>query len=125
MIEVPVDSFHKASEAELFTLLVQSIQDYAIFALSPEGNVLTWNAGAQAIKGYEKSEIVGKHFSIFYPTEARESGWPSHELALAEKEGRFADEGWRVKKDGTVFWASVIITALRDSTGNSKKNFKL
>jgi PAS domain S-box-containing protein len=106
------------TETALFTVLVQSIQDYAILALSPEGNVLTWNAGAKAIKGYDKEEIVGKHFSIFYPPDAIESGRPTRELALAEKEGRFADEGWRIKKDGTSFWASVIITALRGSSGS-------
>jgi PAS domain S-box-containing protein len=79
--------------------------------------VITWNEGAQAIKGYTKDEIVGQHFSKFYLPEAAQSDWPARELALAEKEGRFADEGWRVKKDGTVFWASVIITPLHDSAG--------
>ena len=104
--------------SDLFALLVQSIRDYAIFVLDPEGHVLTWNAGAKAIKGYNKEEIVGKHFSIFYPPEAVQSGWPTRELALAEKAGRFADEGWRVRKDGTLFWASVIITALRNPSGS-------
>ncbi len=103
--------------SELFRLLVESVQDYAIFALDPEGHVITWNEGAKAIKGYTTEEIVGQHFSKFYPREAVQSGWPARELALAEKEGRFADEGWRVRKDGTVFWASVIITALRDANG--------
>lgn len=101
-----------APHAELFRLLVESIRDYAIFVLDPDGKVLTWNPGAQAMKGYLKDEIVGKHFSKFYPPEAIQSGWPQRELALAEKEGRFADEGWRVRKDGTSFWASVIITPL-------------
>ena len=104
--------------SDLFALLVQSIKDYAIFVLDPEGHVLTWNAGAKTIKGYSSEEIVGKHFSIFYPPEAVRSGWPSRELALAEKAGRFADEGWRVRKDGTLFWASVIITALRNPSGS-------
>jgi len=111
----------KVSAAEtnaLFQLLVESIRDYAIFVLDPEGNVLTWNAGAQAMKGYAKEEIVGRHFSTFYPPEAVQSGWPQRELALAEKEGRFADEGWRVRKDGTSFWASVTITALHDANGD-------
>jgi PAS domain S-box-containing protein len=117
-IEVRVaTAYSTAAESELFAVLVQTIQDYAIFALNPAGNVLTWNSGARAIKGYEKSEIVGKHFSIFYPEEARQSGWPNRELAIAEKEGRFSDEGWRVRKDGTVFWASVLITAMYDSEG--------
>lgn len=104
-------------QAELFRLLIQSIRDYAIFVLDPEGNVLTWNPGAEAMKGYTKDEIVGKHFSKFYLPEAVESGWPQRELTLAQKEGRFADEGWRVRKDGTSFWASVIISALRSEDG--------
>jgi len=103
---------------ELFRLLVDSVKDYAIFVLGPEGHVLTWNQGAQALKGYTKEEIIGRHFSTFYLPEAVQSGWPTRELALAEKEGRFSDEGWRVKKDGSAFWASVIITALRDGDGN-------
>ncbi len=85
--------------------------------LDPEGHILTWNDGAQAIKGYSKAEIVGQHFSKFYLPEAVQSGWPARELALAEKEGRFSDEGWRVKKDGSVFWALVIITPLHDTDG--------
>ena len=104
-------------QAELFRLLIQSIRDYAIFVLDPEGNVLTWNPGAEAMKGYTKDEIVGKHFSKFYLPEAVESGWPQRELTLAQKEGRFADEGWRVRKDGTSFWASVVISALRSEDG--------
>jgi PAS domain S-box-containing protein len=104
--------------SELFRLLVDSVKDYAIFVLDPEGHVLTWNQGAQALKGYAKEEIVGKHFSTFYLPEAVASDWPTRELALAEKEGRFSDEGWRVKKDGSAFWASVIITTLRDADGN-------
>lgn len=103
--------------SELYRLLVESVKDYAIFVLSPEGNVLTWNQGAKALKGYDREEIVGQHFSKFYLPEAVQSGWPTRELTLAEKEGRFADEGWRVRKDGSAFWASVIITALRDSQG--------
>jgi PAS domain S-box-containing protein len=100
-----------------FRLLVDSVRDYAIFLLDPEGHVLTWNAGAEFIKGYAKDEILGKHFSVFYLPEAKKSAWPDHELALAEKEGRFQDEGWRVKKDGSTFWASVTITALRQADG--------
>jgi PAS domain S-box-containing protein len=107
-----------AAEVDLFRLLIEGIRDYAIFVLDPEGNVLTWNPGAQAMKGYARDEIVGKHFSTFYPPEAIQSGWPERELTLAQKEGRFADEGWRVKKDGTSFWASVIITPLRSEDGS-------
>jgi PAS domain S-box-containing protein len=101
-----------------FRLLVDAVQDYAIFLLDPEGRVLTWNSGARAIKGYTREEIVGKHFSVFYPQEAIDSRWPERELALAEKEGRFRDEGFRVKKDGSTFWASVTITALREADGS-------
>jgi PAS domain S-box-containing protein len=103
---------------QLFRLLVESVRDYAIFVLSPHGYVLTWNKGAEALKGYSREEILGKHFSQFYLPEAVESSWPMRELTLAEKEGRFVDEGWRVRKDGSCFWASVTITALRDATGN-------
>ena len=109
------DEIDKANIA--FRLLVDAVQDYAIFILDPEGRVLTWNSGARAIKGYTREEIVGKHFSIFYPQEAIDSHWPERELALAEKEGRFRDEGLRVKKDGSTFWASVTITALREADG--------
>lgn len=102
---------------DIYRLLVDSVKDYAIFVLSPEGNVLTWNEGAQALKGYSREEVLGQHFSKFYLPEAVQERWPMRELAMAVKEGRFADEGWRVRKDGSVFWASVIITALRDSSG--------
>ena len=98
---------------ELFRVLVESVQDYAILMLDPEGRVMTWNQGAERIKGYAASEIIGEHFSKFYSSEARESGWPQRELEIAASSGRFADEGWRVRKDGTSFWASVVITALR------------
>lgn len=112
------DLGHKTKQNdEVFRLLVDSVRDYAIFVLSPDGRVLTWNAGAQALKGYEKEEIIGQHFSKFYLPEAVQSGWPARELLLAEKEGRFSDEGWRVRKDGTSFWASVVITPLRNSAG--------
>src|SRR5580658_3717818 len=119
-LPVPIDRARlgdPSRNADLFRLLVEGIRDYAIFVLDPEGKVLTWNPGAQAMKGYTRDEIVGKHFSKFYPSEAVQSGWPQRELALAEKEGRFADEGWRVRKDGTTFWASVIISALRGPDG--------
>jgi PAS domain S-box-containing protein len=107
----------RSESNELFGLLIDSVRDYAMFVLDPEGYVLTWNPGAEALKGYTREEIVGKHFSTFYQSEAIESGWPQRELALAEKDGRFADEGWRVRKDGSTFWASVIITALRAPDG--------
>ncbi len=113
----PASINRKSSESperrDLFRLLVDSVRDYAIFLLDPSGRVLTWNPGAQTLKGYASEEIIGKHFSQFYPAEAVQSGWPQRELTVAEREGRFSDEGWRVRKDGTMFWASVVITALR------------
>jgi PAS domain S-box-containing protein len=100
-----------------FRLLVDAVQDYAIFLLSTTGRVLTWNLGAERIKGYAAHEIIGRHFSAFYTPEEREAGRPMMLLGLAAEEGRFEDEGWRVRKDGTRFWADVIITALRDDSG--------
>src|SRR5258705_6888134 len=102
---------------ERFSLLVEGVKDYAIFMLDPQGHVLTWNAGAERFKGYAAHEIIGQHFSTFYPADARQSGWPQHELQVAAETGRFADEGWRVRKDGTTLWAGVTITALRDAQG--------
>jgi PAS domain S-box-containing protein len=96
------------------------VTDYAIFMLDPDGRVMTWNAGAEKIKGYTRDEIIGSHFSRFYTQEALDKGWPDYELKMARAEGRFEDEGWRVKKDGSRFWANVVITALRDSDGEFK-----
>jgi PAS domain S-box-containing protein len=100
-----------------FRLLVDAVEDYAIFLLSTEGRVLTWNRGAQRIKGYTATEIIGKHFSLFYTPEEREAGRPAMILGQAASEGRIEDEGWRVRKDGTRFWADVIVTALTDESG--------
>src|SRR5882762_2046563 len=100
-----------------FRLLVEGVRDYAIFMLDGAGRVSTWNAGAQRIKGYRAEEIVGQHFSRFYPPEAVAAGRPARLLALAAREGRAEDEGWRIRKDGSRFWANVIITAMRDSDG--------
>src|SRR5690554_5903621 len=97
---------------ERFRLLVQSVKDYAILMLDPDGRVTSWNEGAERIKGYTADEIVGRPFAIFYPQEAIAAGFPQHELTVATREGRFEDEGWRVRKDGSRFWANVIITAL-------------
>ena len=102
---------------ELHRLLVESVDDYAIFALDPNGYVLSWNPGAQRFKGYTADEIIGKHFSIFYPRERIEEGFPDFELREAARVGRFEDEGWRIRKDGSRFWANVVITALRGPTG--------
>ena len=100
-----------------FQLFVEAVRDYAIFMLDPEGNVATWNRGAERIKGYKASEIIGSHFSRFYPEQDLQAGKPQWELKVAAKEGRFEDEGWRVRKDGSRFWANVIITAVHDETG--------
>jgi len=102
---------------ERFRLLVEGVTDYAIFMLDPQGYVLTWNTGAARIKGYRPDEIIGDHFSKFYPPEARNRHLPDDELRVAGAHGRFEDEGWRIRKDGTRFWANVVITALRDDTG--------
>jgi PAS domain S-box-containing protein len=107
----------RASE-ERFRVLVQSVKDYGIFMLDPSGRVVSWNEGARRIKGYEAEEILGQHFSIFYPPEVAASGHPDHELQIARREGRYEEEGWRVRKDGTRFWANVIITALFGEGGN-------
>ncbi len=102
---------------EIFRLLVEAVQDYAIFVLGPDGHVLTWNRGAQRAKGYAADEIIGRHFSVFYTPEEREAGRPALLLGLAAEHGRVEDEGWRVRKDGTRFWADVVLTALRDARG--------
>ncbi len=102
----------------LYRLLVESVQDYAIFALDPDGNILSWNAGAQRLKGYAPEEIIGRHFSVFYPPADLAAGKPARELEDAVRDGRVEDEGWRIRKDGTRFWANVVITALRDDADN-------
>ncbi len=102
---------------ELFRLLVQNVKEYAIFALDKAGCIVTWNEGARRIKGYEEDEIIGKHFSIFYPEEARRSGKPARALEIAVREGRCEEEGWRLRKGGSRFWASVLMTPLKDDEG--------
>ena len=106
--------------AEEFRLLVRSIRDYAIFMLDPTGRVATWNPGAERFKGYKAEEIIGQHFSRFYPPEDLAIDKPGRELEIATRVGRVEDEGWRVRKDGTMFWANVVITALRDESGDLK-----
>ena len=105
---------------ERFRLLVQDVKDYAIFMLDPRGYIMSWNTGAERIKGYRAEEIVGEHFSRFYAAEDIESGKPERLLKIAAAEGRVEDEGWRIRKDGSRFWADVVITALRDRQGNLK-----
>jgi PAS domain S-box-containing protein len=100
---------------ERFRLMVESVQDYAIFMLDPEGRVATWNRGAERNKGYTGTEIIGQHFSVFYPKADVASGKPAFELREAIKNGRFEDEGWRVRKDGSLFWANVIISPFYDN----------
>ncbi len=102
---------------ERLRLLIESVRDYAIFMLDPDGTVRGWNSGAQAIKGYSAGEIIGRHFSQFYTPEDQRAGKPAAELEQALAAGRVEDEGWRVRKDGTLFWANVVITAVRDATG--------
>ncbi len=94
-------------------LVTAEVRDYAIFTLSPQGMVMSWNRGAERIKGYTEEEIIGKHFSVFYTEEAKGNNYPQHELDMAKKEGRFEDEGWRVRKNGSLFWANAVITALK------------
>ncbi|MDQ3065144.1 MAG: PAS domain-containing sensor histidine kinase [bacterium] len=101
-------------ELERYKLLVESVEDYAIFMLDTTGHVVNWNKGAQKLKGYEPNEIIGKHFSILYPEKDKKSKKPEHELEISLKEGRVEDEGWRIRKDGSRFWADVVITALYD-----------
>jgi PAS domain S-box-containing protein len=101
----------------LYEVMVQQTKDYALFILDKDGRVMSWNLGAQRLKGYAPEEIIGRHFSTFYTREAVDSGWPEHELKIAATEGRFEDEGWRVRKDGSRFWANAVITALRDDYG--------
>jgi len=100
-----------------FRMLVETVQDYAIFMLDPDGTVVSWNRGAQRIKGYRSNEIIGKHFRIFYPQEQRDIHHPENELEIASTRGVYEEEGWRIRKDGSRFWASVVITAVYDQEG--------
>jgi PAS domain S-box-containing protein len=108
----------RARSEEQFRLLIQGVTDYAIYMLDPEGRISSWNAGAERIKGYAPAEIIGEHFSRFYTDEDRAAGLPAIGLATATREGRFEKEGWRVRKDGTRFWAHVVIDAIHDPAGN-------
>src|SRR3954452_985487 len=112
-----VKGSHVPEVEERFRLLVENVRDYAIFMLDPEGRVVTWNKGAQRLKQYTADEIIGQHFSKFYPASDNAARKPQRELEIAIAEGRVEDEGWRIKKDGTRFWALVVITALRDKSG--------
>ena len=102
---------------KIYQLMVEAVRDYAIFMLDPQGHVASWNQGAERIKGYTADEIIGQHFSVFYPRSAVEIGHPQYELKVAAEAGRFEEEGIRVRKDGSQFWANVVITAVRDENG--------
>ncbi|HXM97430.1 MAG TPA: PAS domain S-box protein [Candidatus Dormibacteraeota bacterium] len=112
-----IDSVALNHSEERFRWLVDAVQDYAIFMLDTDGVISSWNTGAQRIKGWAAPEIVGKHFSIFYPQEDIEAGKPQRELEIAVRDGSVEDEGWRVRKDGSRFWGSVVISAIRDDAG--------
>jgi PAS domain S-box-containing protein len=101
----------------LYRMMVETVRDYAIFSLDPRGHILTWNPGAERFKGWTADEIIGRHFSVFYPPEDIAAGKPDYELVVAEADGRLEDEGWRLRKDGSRFWANVTITALHDPYG--------
>src|SRR5436190_1238283 len=111
------DGSLQASE-QRFRLIVQSIKDYAIFMLDPLGHIVSWNPGAERLKGYTADQIIGKHFSVFYPQEDLDARKPERELQVASKVGRLEDEGWRLRRDGSRFWANVIITALHNESGD-------
>lgn len=114
----------RMSESQ-FRQLVAGVRDYAIFLLDAQGHIASWNQGAERIKGYREDEIIGKHFSVFYPPELIARRWPEYELKLAEEEGRLEDEGWRVRKDGSRFWAAVTITALRNENNRTEGFLKI
>ncbi|HWJ07977.1 MAG TPA: PAS domain S-box protein [Nocardioides sp.] len=105
---------------EMFRLLVTAVGDYAIYMLDPDGRVASWNAGAQNIKGYDEPEILGQHYRVFYPEEDREAKRPERNLSLALRDGTYVEEGWRIRRDGSRFWASVVITAIYDDSGRHR-----
>jgi PAS domain S-box-containing protein len=115
--EAQTDAGNAGLGDNVFRLLVEQVSEYAIFLLDTSGRIASWNAGAQRIKGYRGEEIIDQHFSKFYPEQDVRAGKCEMELEVASREGRFEDEGWRIRKDGTSFWANVVITALRDASG--------
>ena len=105
-------------DLDSYKILVENVKDYAIFILDTDGHVTSWNKGAEKIKGYKEQEIIGRHMSVFYTNEDIEKKIPEKNLQNAKRLGQFEDKGWRVRKDGSLFWASVTFTALRDKKGN-------
>ena len=118
-LESRAGAVHGAT-TELLDLLIEQVVDYAIFVIDRDGRIASWNAGAQRIKGYSAAEIIGQPYGVFFTEEDRRAGKPREILAQARREGRYEEEGWRVRKDGQRFWASVIVTALKDATGELK-----
>src|SRR5687767_14026096 len=108
-----------------FRLMVESVSNYAIVMLDPQGRVASWNTGAQRIKGYATDEILGRHFSVFYPQDAVAAGKAQRDLDQCATSGRHEDEGWRIRKDGSMFWANIVFTAIRDPAGNLRGFAKL
>ena len=113
----PEDANRSGDTAEMYRRFIASVVDYAIYGLDTSGNVLSWNPGAQRMKGYTAEEIVGRHFSVFFTPEEVAAGKPAHELEVAARDGRFEDEDWRVRKDGSRFWANVVLSAVRNEQG--------
>jgi PAS domain S-box-containing protein len=105
---------------EMFRLMVEGVRDYAIFMLDPEGRIASWNLGAQLNTGYTAEEVIGRNFSVFYPQDKIDQGWPQHELRLALRDGRYEEEGWRLRKDGGRYWANVVITPVYDAEGRHR-----
>src|SRR6187402_182275 len=116
-MEQPSRLAESLSDDGRYRLLVEAVTDYAIYMLDPTGIVTSWNPGAQRFKGYEASEIIGQHFSRFYSEEDRARGLPRRALQTAEHDGKFESEGWRIRKDGTRFWAYVVIDPIRTESG--------
>ena len=120
----PTEQPTPPSDIHPFEHFVAAVEDYAIFTLDPAGIIQSWNRGAERIKQYAAGEIVGRHFSEFYPETDRAKRLPEEELETATREGRFEDEGWRLRKDGSQFWAGVTITAVRSATGEAREGVR-
>ena len=123
-VTLPIDRIPRHEVAPVtdadFRRLVESVADYAIFLLDTQGRIRSWNEGARRLKGYDEAEVIGRSFELFYPDEQLASGYPAYELEMARRTGRYEDEGWRLRRDGSRFWASVVITALYDDRGGHR-----